>query len=71
MTTESKADQAVAHILRQMQLDGRLAYLLGPGSRSYELLTEAYAERHNENVAGFRASYAFELNPVRVKAEGY
>lgn len=35
---------AVLHILRQMQRDPRLAWLIGPGSQTYDLLTEEGAE---------------------------
>lgn len=46
---------ATFHILRQMQEDPRLAWLIGPGSRTYELLTEEAAEARGEPVEAIRA----------------
>jgi hypothetical protein len=37
------AMKAVAHIIRRMQADPRLAYLIGPGSETFDLLTAAAA----------------------------
>ncbi len=65
----TKADEAVNHILCQMQRDGRLAYLIGFGSQSFDLLTAAYAERTGEDVAAFRTSFHALLKPERVVAE--
>ena len=46
---------ATFHILRRMQEDPRLAWLIGPGSRTYELLTEEAAEARGEPVEAIRA----------------
>lgn len=35
--------KAVGHTIRRMQADPRLAYLIGPGSETYDLLTAAAA----------------------------
>jgi hypothetical protein len=67
MTT--KADQAVAHIIRQMQRDGRLAYLLGWGSQSFDLLTDAYAEANGLDVEKFRDEFISWLRPEKVITE--
>jgi hypothetical protein len=67
MTT--KADQAVAHIIRQMQRDGRLAYLLGWGSQSFNLLTDAYAEANGLDVEKFRDEFSSWLRPEKVITE--
>jgi hypothetical protein len=60
---------AVAHILRRMQEDPRLAWLIGPGSRSYELLTEEAAAAKNLDVEELRkqhgATLKFEKWPSR------
>jgi hypothetical protein len=37
------SERAVMHILKRMQADPRLAYLIGPGSESFELLVAAAA----------------------------
>lgn len=61
-----KADEAVAHVLNMMRRDGRLAYLLGWGSRSFELLTEAYAETKGLDLEKFRNEFADSLKPEKV-----
>jgi len=60
-TSRSAAQKAVAHVLLRMRQDGRLAYLLGAGSESYELLTEAHAETLGEDVDQFRATFGAQL----------
>lgn len=52
---------ATFHILRQMQEDPRLAWLIGPGSRTYELLTEEAAEAKGEPVESIRATLEARL----------
>lgn len=59
----NKSDEAVSHILTRMQHDGHLAYLLGVGTRSFELLTEAYAETHGIEVEKFRQIVGAKLPP--------
>lgn len=54
------ADKAVAHIIKRMKEDGRLAYLIGPGSESFDLLTQACAEANGHDVGTLR--HALELN---------
>lgn len=61
MAERTTAEKAVAHVLRRMQCDGRLAYLLGEGSEAYDLLTQAHAETLGEDVARFRACYGVRL----------
>jgi hypothetical protein len=61
--------RAVNHLLRQMQHDPRLAWLIGPGSRSYELLTEEAAAANNLDIEELRkqhtATLKFERWPRR------
>lgn len=64
MTT--KAEIAVAHVLRSMRDDGRKAYLLGKGSQTFALLTEAYAETNGLDVEQFRAEFWSSCYPERV-----
>ena len=56
------APAAVLHILQRMQVDPRLACLIGPGSESFELLITAGAQVHGierdvlrERVTGWLA----------------
>ena len=55
--TWTASDQAVVYLLRMMQRDGRLAYLLGKGSRSFEFLTEAGARLANEPLETYREQF--------------
>lgn len=41
---ETPARKAVLHLVNRMQTDPRLAYLIGPGSESFELLVAAAAQ---------------------------
>lgn len=54
---------AVRHILRRMQQDGRLAWLIGPGSQTYDLLTAEAAEDSGRDVTEFRQSFEATLRP--------
>lgn len=64
---------AVQHILRQMQHDARLAWLIGPGSRTYELLTEEAATANGLNLEELRqqheATLKFEPWPTDLRVE--
>lgn len=62
----SKADLAVAHVLRAIRGDGRKAYLFGFGSQSFELLTAAYAEANGLDVEQYRREFWAECRPERV-----
>lgn len=60
---------AVNYVLRRMQQDPRLAYLIGPGSQCYELLTEEAAQAAGKPVEEFRkqleARLTYEPWPVK------
>ena len=64
---------AVHHILRQMQSDARLAWLIGPGSRTYELLIEEAASANSLDPAELQrqheATLKFEPWPSDLQAE--
>ncbi len=64
---------AVNHILRQMQHNARLAWLIGPGSRTYELLTEEAAAKNGLNLEELRqqheATLKFEPWPSDLEVE--
>lgn len=59
---QTAAEKAVAHIIRRMRADGRLAYLMGFGSESFDLLTEAYAEQEGIDIDVFRQQFSALLN---------
>lgn len=61
---------AVAHLMRRMQQDGRLAYLIGPGSESYDLLTQEAALAAERNVDEFRKGFEATLRPTPWPSEG-
>lgn len=62
-TTERPLAGAAQHILRMMQRDGRLAYLIGPGSQSYELLTKEAAAAAGQDVTAFRSNFEATVQP--------
>ena len=66
MAEPTKAEIAVAHVLRAIRDDGRKAYLFGAGSQTYALLTDAYADSNGLNVEQFRADFWAMCRPERV-----
>lgn len=61
---------AAFYVLRRMQQDGRLAYLIGVGSQAYELLTQEAAQAAGKDVEAFRREFESTLKPVRWPSEG-
>jgi len=59
--TPTKAEAAVAYILKRMMHDPRLAYFLGFGTEAYARLTEAYAEYKGLDVDKFREEFGDKL----------
>lgn len=55
------AMKAVLHLVRQMQRSPRLAWLIGPGSESYDLLTAAAATTTGCTVEVLRAEIERDL----------
>jgi hypothetical protein len=55
------AMKAVSHAIWRIQEDQRLAYLIGPGSETFERLTAAKAADDGLNVESFRQSIAQNL----------
>lgn len=51
------AGRAVAHILRRIQGDPRVAYYFDPYTESMELLTAAHAEANNLDAKAFRNEF--------------
>jgi hypothetical protein len=63
MTQErSAAEAACLHIARRIQIDGSLAYLIGPFSETYELVTEAVAQTLGKSVSEYRAEIEPRIN---------
>ncbi|CAN5649825.1 hypothetical protein BH10PSE18_BH10PSE18_15050 [soil metagenome] len=60
---------AAIHVLRRMKQDPRIAYLIGPGSQSYDLLTQEAAAGAGQDVAEFRKAYERDLQTTRWPSE--
>ena len=52
----SKSEKAVQHILTRIQKDPRLAYYMGPGTESLDLLIDAQSEITGESVDSIRSN---------------
>lgn len=65
----TKADLAVAHILRSLQADGRKAYLLGQGTEAFRLLTEAHADATGQTPDAVAEAVWANCHPERVITE--
>lgn len=50
-----------AHLIHQMQRDPRLAWLIGPGSQTWDLATEAYAKESGMDVSLARDTLGKDL----------
>jgi hypothetical protein len=55
------AEKAVMHLVAQIKRDPRLAYLIGPGSESFELLVNAHAVLAGEELDPYRESLLGKL----------
>jgi 3-deoxy-D-arabino-heptulosonate 7-phosphate (DAHP) synthase len=62
----TKSERAVKAIIKRMRDDGRVAYLLGPFSECYELVTDAYAETIGKDAQEFRGELERVLRPQTV-----
>jgi len=62
--------RAVDAVLARIRRDPRLAYLIGPGSESYDRLTEARALRDGVDPATYRRTLEFSLEFQRLPAIG-
>lgn len=72
-TVEQKleaAAAAIAHVLRRMQMDPRLASLIGEGSECFELLTTSQAMTHGLDLAAYRYQLKTTLRYQRLPATG-
>lgn len=64
------AMKAVGHTIRRMQADPRLAYLIGPGSETYDLLTAAVAAPGGFDEEWYREQLSGQLRFQSVAAIG-
>lgn len=61
-----QAERAVQYLVRRVQADPRLAYLIGPGSQSWDLLTDALASAQHRRVDEVQAELerGLKVQPV-------
>ena len=64
----TKAEEFVSHMIRRCQIDGRLAWLIGPMSGAYDLMVEAYAKMKGLDVKEFKRQYVKTLKPIPYKS---
>lgn len=57
MPANPQATHALQHVLGRVQKDRRVAHLIGPGSQSFDLMTEALAALTGEAVETLRTRY--------------
>ena len=60
-SNRTPAEHAVMHILKRIKADPRLAYLIGAGSESFELLMVAGAAVTNHEVDPYREMFLVGL----------
>lgn len=56
LSAEQQAAKAMQHVLNRVAVDDRLYYLMGQGTQSFDLLTEAYATLTGREVEEIRAT---------------
>jgi hypothetical protein len=54
LTAEQQAKQAIEHLLKRVRDDDRMYFMIGLGSESFALLTEAYATLTGSDVVAIR-----------------
>jgi hypothetical protein len=54
LSAEQQATKALKHVIDKLRTDDRLYHLIGLGSQSFDLLTEAYAALTGEDLAALR-----------------
>jgi hypothetical protein len=57
MSCFTPAEQAVMHLVKRITVDPRLAYLIGPGSESFDLIKAAACHLVGEKGASHRESF--------------
>lgn len=56
LTGEQQAAKAIKHLLQKIKSDDRLYHLIGLGSQSFDLLTEAHATLAGVDLVELRKS---------------
>ena len=57
-SAEEQAKQAIRHVLNRIRNEYNVADIIGYGTQTFDLLTEAAATLHNEPVERVRKYYA-------------
>jgi len=57
MQPSEQAKRALRHVLLRIRDDGRINYLMGPGSQTWDLVTEALATLTQEDLETLRHSF--------------
>lgn len=52
-----QAKRALRHVLLRIRDDGRINYLMGPGSQTWDLVTEALATLTQEDLETLRQTF--------------
>ncbi len=60
------AERACEYVMRRIISDGQVAYLMGPFTEGYNLLTEAVAEMRGKTVAEYRAEIEQHIKPEAI-----
>ncbi len=61
LTAEQQALKALKYLIARMKADDRLYHLIGMGSQSFDLLTEAYATLSGQDLATLRKEISASL----------
>ena len=56
LSPEKQAAKAIAHVIGRMRADDRIYHLMGEGSQSFDLLTEAHAALSGQDLVAVRES---------------
>lgn len=66
----SAAERAVRYLVGRLKADPRLAFIIGPGSESFDMLTAAMAEVDGQDLALYREVLADGLKYQAVPCVG-
>ena len=63
----TKAEKAVSSMIKRIQDDPRVAYIIGPFTQTYDDITDAYAELIGKDPDEFRQEFESTLKTQRVE----
>lgn len=69
LSPEEQAEKAIRHVLQRVINDGRINYLIGPGSHAFDLLTEAYASITRADLGQVRLDASRRAHEERMDAD--